>query len=1853
MADQQLDALKLASQAKQRLVDFSLADLFCRDPQVQDILGRMWSGDAQHGGLMSDLWVEGAFPSEGSGLTLQNFVEREGFSKKLSQILDRNGGFGKDWELHTHQAASIVEGMRGYTQREKPSLVISAGTGAGKTECFLLPMLNQLFQSQPNRGQGVSTIILYPMNALVNDQVDRLERWLRGQDSVTLFHFTSETPEDHSAFKRDNFPEPEICRFRTRNHARGMEERNGKRIDGGGGEIPQILITNYSMLEYMLCRPQDQVFFGSNLTTLILDEAHLYTGTLAAEMTLLLRRLLHRCGRLPTDVINFATSATIGGNVQTDLAEFIGKLFSKSPTQVVAIEGMARRHELPAVDPHAPAFNAVQLLKANWPSRACVEMDNHGKSSLRFADSGEAAQWQAVLEHLCSSGVVRAAGSGDTTPIPIAALLKRVIEKAPVVHQMENILWEHRRIPLSDLTSKLLGVVDADHIEATRRILFLAAAARDSLEAYPVIPNRIHFIVRAPSGVTCFYDEAPEAGGIPWNNATSTYRLSPGMIDRCPVTGRFGLGLLRCSNCGQWHWAGMLNGVKLRAPTAQWMASDAEIFHPPAKDKNEDIVYFDPESGEVCGAGEGKIALAKSKGRCRHCGEENHFRPFAASTRLYIGIFAETLLAGLPEMPSPAREWLPARGRRLLTFSDSRAEAARLGSRLTSQHELQLVRAAFARTLAAQSNDDSLLEFYREQIKQAHLLLERTTDPATRSALESQIRSAQAVIDRTESGGSIADWAARLCESPIASELINVQQMERHDASWQQKDWERNRLNQAAFEQLLCTEFANRSRWPYASLETMGLVEVVYPRLNQLQPPDTLLGRLPAAAIPHIKESWASIIALMCDSLRTEGAVTLGSKDLDFEFPSGFFFVGRWASLDYNHGTMLFRFRGATINHSRNAFLWRLAQKWGVTEGPLREAFIKDLMEAVFAQLKDSSLDWVETENRQTDAGTAPAVRLKLKQLALRKPLALYQCRQTGQVWTRHAAADAPASVGLNLHPVTAAQLDLDPRIGRQRRELQESPVFETALWSEEHSAQLSPGENRRLQDLFKLGVRNILSSTTTLELGIDIGGLNAVMMGNLPPGKANYLQRAGRAGRRADGSSVVTAFARNQTFDNQVFHRFSDYLDAPLRRPRIFLDRERLVRRQLNSFLLGAFFQSVATPGQTAGAMQAFGRMGHFCGLPFVQYWERNIADKPPLMPADPAPAKAFSLWPQALPDGSPLAHFFPLFLNDAQSDTHFLTSIRSLLAATALADKDFEALLEEVENAFEAALKLWRKDYDTLLNAWQSLDPQQDHVRAVANAIRYQLQAFHEMTVIEAFADLQFLPRYGFPIGLSKLRVVTSGKNHRLREEDCFRLQRAAIHALSDYLPGSKLLVGGKVIASHGILKHWTGNDINAGIGVRGTKTQCTRGHSYYSLDNNPGVCPHCESPGGNHQQSLLFPRFGFTTAAWDPPRRSNDFERVGSRHQEILFICKGATQQQTCKDFGGVASLTANYWQDAEVLATNAGENGNGFVICLRCGFAVSEPEKMTTAVPKEFLHHASLFSDKAQSTCSPADNISALRKQVFAARQSSDLLLLDFSKWVSFSDQAATAKLLGIAQAMRTSGCRLLEIDDREIGILTNVPGGLEGDGRCIALFDTLPGGAGHVYDLMQQADEWLLSTLQQLFISESHHENCETGCLDCILSFDQDRLGIPDRKGAHALLSGIMQQSQPSRTDDPSNGDLHKVSELLANTRKSDRPNRRQWLELENSLREGDIEAELLPLLRVAAEVRCVPALGYELQDKQGKIVATAPLAWPDRRLAAVSAAYDSRVFSENGWKVVGETIDPDSVRQMLTDGTTQ
>ena len=336
-----LDALSLARDIRDRLTSFFLDDLYVRDETLARICEQMWSGPGGDGGVVGDLWVEGAFPAQSSEDTLDTLSREFLFHDGLKHHLDNDTRWPKDRMLYTHQAEAIRTARKNLGDANKPTLVVSAGTGAGKTESFLLPILDLLAREPRAAGDGgMQCLILYPMNALVNDQVERLHTWLAGQHNITLFHFTSETPENRRDADMMGIPSSDPWRVRTRAEARGLEDSEGNPIknDADRPPCPDIVITNYSMLEYMLCRPQDARFFGRNLRAIVLDEAHLYAGTLAAEITLLLRRLYERSEVDSSHLLQIATSATLGGSID-DLKQFAATVFTKSPDLVFPITG--------------------------------------------------------------------------------------------------------------------------------------------------------------------------------------------------------------------------------------------------------------------------------------------------------------------------------------------------------------------------------------------------------------------------------------------------------------------------------------------------------------------------------------------------------------------------------------------------------------------------------------------------------------------------------------------------------------------------------------------------------------------------------------------------------------------------------------------------------------------------------------------------------------------------------------------------------------------------------------------------------------------------------------------------------------------------------------------------------------------------------------------------------------------------------------------------------------------------------------------------------------------------------------------------------------------------------------------------------------------------------------------------------------------------------------------------------------------------------------------------------------------------------------------------------------------------
>jgi DEAD/DEAH box helicase domain-containing protein len=235
-----------------------------------------------------------------------------------------------------------IEAWQALIQAQPPrSVLVSSGTGSGKTECFLVPILHDLATELDTRQSGltgVRALFLYPLNALIKSQRDRLTVWpepFGGRIRYCLYN--GETPREGKA----------TC---------ASEVGDRKRL---WANPPPILVTNATMLEYMLVRTDDQPILAQSQGTprwIVIDEAHNYIGSQAAKLTLLLRRVLHAFGCRAEDVHFVATSATIaaaGDSTEAQLREFLADIGGVSSNRVSMISGQRQVPPLPEALRHA------------------------------------------------------------------------------------------------------------------------------------------------------------------------------------------------------------------------------------------------------------------------------------------------------------------------------------------------------------------------------------------------------------------------------------------------------------------------------------------------------------------------------------------------------------------------------------------------------------------------------------------------------------------------------------------------------------------------------------------------------------------------------------------------------------------------------------------------------------------------------------------------------------------------------------------------------------------------------------------------------------------------------------------------------------------------------------------------------------------------------------------------------------------------------------------------------------------------------------------------------------------------------------------------------------------------------------------------------------------------------------------------------------------------------------------------------------------------------------------------------------------------------------------------------------
>jgi ATP-dependent helicase YprA (DUF1998 family) len=1653
----QFDAFHAQRALRDRMADYLLETFGVRDPALADRLRGNWTATGtQSERLIAPMLVQGAFPFR-PGKTLRELCAQSSGERDPARPLHPKTvalleAAGMTYRLHQHQVESICATAQGKT------LVLSAGTGSGKTEAFLVPLIDRLMwdheHGRDNLNQpGIRALIIYPLNALVNNQIERILELVRGQDQITFAYYTSRLKEDGAKAKhyyRSRQREvPPSCQIIDRQSLRGVGDARRSRQGP-----PHILVTNFAMLEYMLIRPTDRSIFEHiyyqgepRLRTIVLDEAHVYAGAQATEIHMLLRRAAHRFGSTLERIQGIATSATLGNeaDARSSLVRFAGDMFSSAEDEVEVVIG--KRH-LP--DEGGPVHTTLGGLcvPVDVPeSEALVPEDLR---TLRFDDQGKpvelvrdeklarkAAHACLTLGLLEESEIEELVARSEGTP---ARLIHHVVSRHPRLVALRRWLFagrerddeaahETRYIDeiVRWLYPELGNEVSEDARRATHAILQLGSLARLSPAQHPFIPTRMHLFMRAPAGAwVAPRPDSKSSSAWPWGEATSR----PQSSDDEPW-----LALCLCGTCG----APMLQAWRSRD---DWGDDTIAASHRPGAAMV--ALYPDADAGLQLDASLGSHRVraipivhgGERSGRdtwqleqCPRCASKDvELERLRLSPQAALPALIDALYPSLGEMQNDENcGELPGGGRRMLTFSDSRQGAARVAADVERTHDMGVNRQILWRTL----------------------------------------------LDLTEAEGQEVPYGT------LFNALVDGQLL-RHRAEFSAiENSDDGDADEKRAELALVSIYEEFARPPAKgnSLEKLGLVEVVYPRMADV--PAELVGRLR-------RDEWHALLATVLDDARRRGAVEIprfsvmeSLRDLlprnrlnrRLTLAKGPAEPDEY-ELDDDASAAWRQMRETLIPLIANAkpergrmfdFATRLCVHAELNMEP--ERLLRVVWDALLGMARDTRCKWLKP---QKEAGEE-CVQINLGKLAFRAHAdgPLFIESTIGRVHFRSAAGVSPEHG--STHEVRAMS-DEERSEWRARHAVRRVLDHELlGLWSVEHTAQIDVDQLEDQERDFRMGKRNLMASSTTMEMGVDLGGLTLVLLTNVPPGPANYWQRAGRAGRRADGSSLAMTLTLARPHDHQVFLDPRAFLERPITPPSIRRDTRQLILRHVYAFLLTAFYQRVVVPASLGNPMSSFGTVKEFLIKPVSEF--------------EPAHIRAELIDELGVEPGEALADLFERWLDVVDKDTAFARNVSRLVAGTDLTDAPLTALLRDCARAFVRARDRVRNDLDVLA-AQRAQEKERGEAARDERFLRfldYHQRVLEDESLIGYLARTDFLPRFGFPVD-----VVQLDTTHEISERDSddrksahpdenssmLRMERGLETALAEYAPGGEVIAKKRIYRVAGLHRDWRIDD-NGTMAKTRYYVECMACHHVSFRDAEPHDCEVCGHPA--ESESAFWKRKGNSAVQGknkiEAPGQGDSGELDGNSRPPSpvrsylvptsLAVKMGVKPRRVAgkvhrmppprmtidrgrDDPGEVlpGALAMGFTPESQLfirseghsgprspLVSNMQRTGYGYRICKDCGFA--EPEDTWgEKPPARFVNHQALRSKAGRCRCATPP----WKHAVLGVKQTVDayrVRLLGDLEPPNTDPDAMRSFYLSLAICLQIEAARRLNVDSRTL------------------------------------------------------------------------------------------------------------------------------------------------------------------------------------------------------------------------------
>lgn len=1629
---------------RSRVTEAVLAQGALRHEALNAFLRERLSGhDIERGALFADQAVEGAASYVSSGIKPEALAG-EMLHPALVAALT-SGAPGDDYRFDYPAYAHQIEAWKHLTSASRDSVLVSSGTGSGKTECFLVPLLDDLAREAETAGplKGVRAIMLYPLNALIASQQERLRQWTKPFGGHLRFALYNGQMADQRKSKRDAAEEevPEQVLYRT------TLRQNP----------PPILVTNNTMLEYMTIRQEDQPIVDASrgmLRWIVIDEAHSYIGSAAAEVSLLLRRVLETFEVEARNVRFVATSATIGGtndSARADLQRYLADLAGVPLNQVHVVFGFREKVAFSGVDAERPLGPLLR-------DRDALSRQPVVQRIVRAAESTGAPL--AAIAH-------DVAASGTTAPALLEAIAGRHGGNPILPFRVHNFV---RSVP--GLWSCLN-----------------AACPGEKPESWPY--GRIHFEHRA----TCLICKAPtfeiigcRECGEPWLDAFDHQdRLLPGenasdedefrqASDREDEEGATANDGEDVESDGDVPLPGLRRLIAVR-PLENIRTQSVDLATgalPERKAEGTLIGISDPLAAPECP-------------RCHASQYDNQptpLRSFRFGAPFIIQNAAPTMLEGVAPAVS-RRNSVPAEGRQLLSFTDSRQGTARFAASMETMSERGAIRAMVYHMVQRRAAASDLTPQGHEDLVKRIAMLESIAK--TDAFMQKPLDDARAELAGASEPKPV-DWddATRgLAEEPLVRQ-------------WIRNVWDRDRDEryhddpQKLANFLLLRELARRPRRANA-IETLGFAQLKFDRIE----------RLSASSLPEpfrrkdrTLEEWKAFLYYLLDSpLRTSFVLQIDRDDARWLLPKHAFLrnvVGPNQEKNNDSDLSWPRARPGSRSNSVIALERALSLDCG---NPADRAEIDDVLDRAWTELRPL----LEREGSThalniRRAAIAPVRDAWLCPITNRVlPRLLFGRSQYGVDGRALRAAEAPQPIVLPRLPLTLPQnsaereqlaefVQNDPDIAALRARgawgnlHDRAATFAPYMRVEEHSAQQPPHRLREFEREFKAGDINMLTCSTTMEMGVDIGSVEAVLNTNVPPSIANYRQRVGRAGRRGQSFSSSLTLARDTPLDRETFRDPVRYLGRELRAPRVTLDSERIVQRHANALLLASWLR------RAEGQLTKI-KVGGFYGFP------QGLG----LEPDDNPPALEFITW-----------------LRDPSTAASMSEPIKRLVANTALSFDS--AILATAARMFEEAREAFGAQWHRLREQLVELSSE------ARTSIEIRAKRMAGEPLLKELTQTSLLPGHGFPnsvLMFDNSCRETRDRTSRTTEEEREIIRgrrydfpsRTSDIAIREYAPGAEVVIDGLVWTSAGVTLNWKrpASDASAReIQSIRTMWSCRDCHETGCSQIAESSCPACGSPSLDNND-FLDPA-GFRVDWYAKPHAETDQVRYVEPVAPRISARRADWEPLPNPALGRIRSA-----RDGLVFHSSRGEQKIGYEICLDCGRA-GEPGT------GGLTDHFPLTPIKGHlGPCTGNEKTFAITVPLALGHE----VLTDVVEF-----QPAGLHELGSAwalgSALREALSRQLGIEARELGIgVDRRSDALNEDTLSIFLFDQSAGGAGYAPRLAVDFGSAVEEAVKILTCSAE----CERACSACVLTADLhaqqsiiDR--IPALAFAEMLLAGL-------------------------------------------------------------------------------------------------------------------------------------